>query len=323
MLQLALIGLGGWGRKLVESVQGVSPDVRFSTAIVRRTDTAAQFAQKHGLKLETDIAGTLRDPAISGFVSSGPAHLHGAHGLQVLEAGKHLLAIKPLTLTASEGRAMLSAAGQRNSILALGYNRCFYPNVIEMRRRIRAGDLGELVHAEGDFCVDRYRAIKPGAWKGDPARQPAGALADHMLYLTIDTLGPIAEVHALGFRHHSENELADTTAVMLRTQNRQSALLTAIGVTPDYYRFQIFGTGGWIELRDDAHFAFQPLKGERETLVFPSIDAERAEVEAFAAAIAGKQPFPVPAADAAHSAAVIEAMGRSALESRPVLVDQV
>lgn len=320
MRQLAIIGLGGWGRRLVDSVQGKSGDVRFATAVVARPAPAADFARAHGLRLETDLAAALSDPAIDGVVSCGPAHLHSVHSLAALEAGKPVLAIKPMALESADAARLVQVATDRRLPLALGYNRCFYPNVAEMRRRLRAGALGELVHAEGDFCVDRYRAIKPDSWKANPDHSPAGALADHMLYLTIETLGAIAEVHALAFRHHSGNDLADTTAVLLRAAGRRSALLTAIGVTADYYRFQIFGENGWIELRDDRHFAFQPLKGDRETIVFEALDAERAELEAFAAAIRGDASFPVPMADAAHGVAVLEAMGRSANEKRPVTI---
>ena len=97
-------------------------------------------------------------------------------------------------------------------------------------------------------------------------------------------------------------------------------MLTAIGVTPDYYRFLVFGTKGWAELRDARRFTFQPLGGEREELMLAPLDAERAEVEAFASAVRGEQVFPVPMADAVHGVAVLEAIGRSAIEERPVLL---
>ena len=319
MLQLAIIGLGGWGRRLVESIQGKSEGVRFSTAVVRRPERSLDFVAAHGLDLTADLAVVLADSKIDGVVSSGPAHLHAPHALAALESGKPVLAVKPMALTAKDAVVLAAAAERRKLILALGYNRCFFPNVLELRRRLQAKAFGDLLHTEGDFCVDRYRDIKSGSWKADPTHVRAGSLADHMLYLTIETLGSIEEVHALGFHHHhAGNDLADTTAVLLRTAARQSALLTAIGVTPDYYRFQVFGTKGWAELRDARHFTFQPVDGEREELHLPAVDAERAEVEAFAAAIRGEQAFPVPVADAVHGVAVLEAMGQSVIEERPV-----
>ena len=320
MKRLAIVGLGGWGRRLVESVYEKSTLVNFTTAVVRDRSTAADFAASRNLKLETDLDSVLADPSIDGVVSSGPAHLHAAHTLAALRAGKPVLAVKPMALNRHDADMLVATAAERNLLLALGYNRCFFPNVADLRKRLSTGVLGRIVHTEGDFCVDRYRQIKRQNWKANPEWSPAGSLADHMLYLTIETLGAIDEVHTLSARNYSDNELADASAVLLRTKAGQSASLTAIGVTPDYYRFQVFGEKGWIEIRDANELTFQPLSGKREVITFDQIDSERAEVEAFAAAIAGERPFPVSAAEAAHGVAVLEAMGRSAIEQRPLKV---
>ena len=320
MQRLAIIGLGAWGRRLVEAVQGISSTVKFTAAVVRRPEVAESAGEKYGLAISTDLASVLSDPAIDGVVSCGPAHLHASDSLAALEAGKPVLAVKPMALSRADADKLLEASRRTGTLLALGYNRCYFPNVMEMRRRLSHGALGTLVHAEGNFCVDRYRGIKEGSWKADPLHAPAGGLADHMLYLTIETLGHLAEAQAIGFTHHSNNALADVTAVMLRSQRRQTALLTAIGVTPDYYRFQIFGTEGWIELRDDTQLTYQPRNGTAEVVTFEPIDAERAELEGFADAIARRLPFPVSAEDAAHGVAALEAIATAARENRPVTI---
>lgn len=320
MLELAIVGLGGWGRRLVESVQGVSDSVRFARAVVTDPAKHKDFAARHGLAVGTDIAAAARDAKVAGVVSSGPAHLHAAHSMIAIEAGKPVLAVKPLALALADARALEDAAKRAGVVLCMGYNRCFFPNVAELRKRLGARALGQLLHTEGDFCVHRYGGVKRGSWKADPAHAPAGALADHMLYLTIETLGRIAAVHAIGLNQASDNDLADTTAVLLRCEANATALLTACGMTPDYYRFTVFGTEGWAEVRDADYFAFQPKGGKREEIRFPVGDTERAEVEAFADAIAGRRPFPCPADQAVHSAAVIEAMARSNETGRMVEV---
>ncbi len=320
MVELGIVGLGSWGRRLVLSVQGKSDRVHFKSAVVGRPDRAKEFAETHRISIESDYATMLRDPGIHGVVSCGPADLHAAHAIAALEAGKPVLSIKPIGSSAGEGAALLSAAKASGLLLALGYNRCFMPNVQEMRRRLKSGSLGRLLHAEGNFCTNRYGAIPAENWKADPAKVPAGSLADHMLYLVIETLGPIAEVHTLSAHDVSINPLADAAAVLLRTQGNASALLTAIGVTPDYYRFQIFGTQGWIELRGACQLTFQPLDGAPEVVTLPPNDPERTQLEAFADAVTGKSVFPVPVEDATHSAAVLAAMGRSAIERSAILV---
>lgn len=308
---LAIVGLGGWGRRIVESVQGKSERARIAAAVVARPERSADFAAKHALAIGSDYAAVLADPAIDGIISCGPAPLHAEHTSAALAAGKPVLAIKPMGQTLAQARALEAAAKASGALLALGYDRCFYPNVAEMRRRLQAGALGRILHTEGNFCVDRYGAIKPDDWKADPDQVTAGSLADLMLYLTIETLGPMREVHAMAQSDVSPNGLADVTAVLLRAASNATGLLTAIGTTPDYYRFQVFGTEGWLQIRNADQLIFQPREGERETFTLSGPPPLLSEVETFADAIAGKCVFPVPMADALHGIAVLDAMDRS------------
>jgi predicted dehydrogenase len=322
VLNVGIIGLGQWGRKLVEAVQGKSDRIRFVAAATGTPAKAAAFAGTHGLDLKPDIAALLADPSVPAVVSAGPAGLHAAHSLAGLNAGKHVLAVKPMAVRRADAEALRAAAQKSGKLLALGYNRCFYPAVGELRRRIADGDLGTVLHAEGNFCVDRYFHLKPGAdWKTDRAQVLAGALADHMLYAMIELLGRVAEVDAHGSTRALDVPITDTTAVLLRFQGGASGLLTAMGATANYERLTVFGSKGWAEVRGGSRFSFQPVEGEAKEVGFPDFDAERAELESFADAVAGAKPFPVPVDDAVHSVAVLEAISRSAAEARPVTID--
>jgi predicted dehydrogenase len=255
-------------------------------------------------------------------VSSGPAGLHAAHSLAALNAAKHVLAIKPMAVSRADAEALRDAAAKSKKLLALGYNRCFYPAVGELRRRIGDGDLGTLLHAEGNFCVDRYFKFKPGAdWKTDRNQVLAGALADHMLYAMIELFGPVGEVVAHGSTRALDTPITDTTAVLLRFRNGASGLLTAMGATATYERLTVFGSKGWAEVRGGSRFQFQPVTGQGAEVGFPDFDAERAELESFADAVAGVKPFPVPIDDAVHSVAVLDAINRAAATGKPVAID--
>jgi hypothetical protein len=54
MLELAVVGLGGWGRRIVESVQGKSDRVRFGAAVVARPERSKDFAAKHGFTVTNE-----------------------------------------------------------------------------------------------------------------------------------------------------------------------------------------------------------------------------------------------------------------------------
>jgi predicted dehydrogenase len=264
----------------------------------------------------------LTDASIDAVVSAGPAGLHAAHSLAVIEASKPVLAVKPMATKRVDAEALRAAARKHRVLLALGYNSCFFPTMAELRRRVAAGDLGTLLHMEGNFCVDRYFKLKPGAdWKTDTSQVLAGALADHPLYAMIELLGPVAEVVAHGSTRATKLPIADTTATLLRFASGASGLLTAMGATAAYNRTTVFGSKGWAEMRHREHFTFQPVEGEATAIEYPDFDAEKAELEAFAAAVTGEKPFPVPVDNAVHSVAVLEAIDRAAKTGKPVRID--
>ena len=263
----------------------------------------------------------LADNSVQAVVSSGPAGLHAAHSLAALEAGKHVLAVKPMALKRADGEALRTAAAKHGVLLALGYNRCFFPAVAEFRRRVAAGDLGTLLHMEGNFCVDRYFRLKPGGdWKTDKSQVLAGALADHPLYAMIELLGPVDEVVSHGSTRATKLPIADATATLLRFVNGASGLLTAIGATATYERTTVFGSKGWAEIRSGEEFTFQPIHGEATAIDYPASDPEKDELEAFAAAITGEKPFPVTVDHAVHSVAVLDAIDQAATTGKAVKI---
>jgi predicted dehydrogenase len=318
VINAAIIGLGGWGRRLVNSVHGKSDRIKFTTAVVRRPERVAEYAEAHEIAVGSDLDAVLADPAIDTVVVSSAAGVHASHGLEVIRAGKPVMVIKPLALKAADAVQLRDEAAERGQILALGYNRCFLPANAELRRVVAEGELGTPLHAEGNFCVDRYGSVDSDDWKADPEQTPPGALTDHMLYEMIRILGPVAEVTARAGNRAGLPTLKDTTASLLQFENGATGLLTAIGTTADLLRLQVFGTKGWAEVKGIGGFKRLGTDGEDEEKTFAKFDAERAELEAFADAIEGKAAFPMTPDQAAHSVAVLEAIRRSATDGGTV-----
>jgi predicted dehydrogenase len=320
MIQLAIIGPGAWGRRLVDAVQGKSDRVRFVAAVIPRPEKIKDFADAKNIRVTPDLGDVLTDSSVHGIVSCGPAQLHAEHSLAALKSGKPVLAVKPMSLLTSEATMLEVAARQQGVLLALGYNRCFLPHVAALREELQSGALGEVLHTEGNFCVDRYFHLRDEGWKAAPEFARPGSLADHALYLTIETLGRLVDVHAVARHDVSANRLADVVAVLARSQGGGSAFLTGIGTTAELFRFHVFGSKGWAELRGDSVFRLETTSGRKIELNLPRVDAELLEVEAFADAVAGRSKFPVPVEDAVHGVAALEAIARSAGTGRVVAI---
>ncbi len=286
--------------------------------MTRTPSKVAEFTAQHGIGLGDDYAAMLQDDAINGVVVCGPGDLHVEHATAAMEAGKHVLVIKPLALQRSEAEAMYETADKNSVFLGMGYERCFLPAIDELRRRVAAGDLGKIVHAEGNYCVDRYSKMTRQHWKANSAIAPAGALADHMLYIMIELIGPVAELQARGLHLATDLDTADTSTVALQFADGPSGLLTAIGVTPNYARVVFFGTEGWAEVRGATRFEFTPKEGEPTVIDYPAFDSLRSQLERFAAASLGEQAFPVSPEHAIAGVAAVAAMGRSIKSGGPV-----
>jgi len=76
MVRAAIVGLGRWGRSLVNSVQGKSDDIRFVLAHTRTRETAEDFCREKGIKLVDGYDQILSDPAIDAVVLATPHSLH-------------------------------------------------------------------------------------------------------------------------------------------------------------------------------------------------------------------------------------------------------
>lgn len=316
MINLAIAGLGSWGRNLVNSVQGTSEAVRFTAAVARTPAKVDDFCREQDIRLSHDLSVVLEDPAIRGVVVAGPAQLHAETAKAVLESGKHVMVVKPLALFRKDAEELRRLAEDRNLVLAMGHDRCFLPAVDELRKCVKAGDLGRIVHAEGDFCVDRYFGLSEGDWKSDDANSQPGSLADHMLYTMIELIGPVESLFVQAAHLAAPVDISDTATVSMRFASGASGTLTAIGITPVFQRLHLFGTEGWTEIRNNRRFEFRPLKGDGTVAEFPAFDALKCQLETFAAAVTGDAAYPVSPEDAVAGVAALEAMGRSALSGQ-------
>ena len=70
--------------------------------------------------------------------------LHKEHTLLAIEAGKHVLCEKPLTITLSDAQEMYAAAEEKDVMMQDGMWTRFFPAVEHARAAIEAGTIGEV-----------------------------------------------------------------------------------------------------------------------------------------------------------------------------------
>jgi predicted dehydrogenase len=332
LINAAIVGMGWWGRTLVESVQSDSDVIRFVAGTTRTLSPEVKaFADAQKLKLADSYEALLADPNVNAVVLATPHSMHAAQVIAAAKAGKHVFCEKPFALTKAHAEAAVAATTKAGVTLGLGYNRRFHPEMIKLRNRIRGGDLGTVLHVEATMTFPNALALKPEAWRAQKDETPCGGLTPmgvHAIDGMIDLCGEIATVYCQSFHQVVPVDADDTTSMLFRMKNGASGYLGTITATGPGFSFQVFGSKGWVRLEGMTHVAgasseerrtrlfgsckFQPIKGPAETWEAARLDVTRACLDAFGTAASGGAAFPISTAEMIHGAAVTEAVVRSA-----------
>lgn len=336
MIRAAIVGLGWWGRTLVNAIQGgaeASAAIRFTAGHTRTRATAEAFCAERGIALKEDLDGVLRDPAIDAVVFATPHSQHGPQVERAAAAGKPVLMEKPFTLDLKSAERAVAASARAGILLAVAYPRRFHPSMIELKTRIDDGRLGIVSHSESEQASPAGLSMAPDYWRADPKEAPAGAMTAtgvHHMDALIYLFGRIEEAYCLT-RRRVMSGLDDTTSILFGLENGMSASLYCSLVSAVSYRFAVFGSKGCAELATPEYqFRFSPVPqgprtgryaaAEPEVIDHKGFNLLRTELEGFAAAIDGARPYPITPAEILHGVAVFEAIVRSAAENRPVKV---
>jgi predicted dehydrogenase len=326
MVRAAIVGLGRWGRSLVNAVQGNSRDIQFAAACTRTRASAEEFCREKSIPLRDSYAEILSDPTIDAVVLATPHSQHAAQVMQAAAAGKHVHVQKPLTLDLPSARAAADAAKRAGVILAVGFNRRFHPSIAEIRNRLADGRLGEVMAMVGQHTTSTGQFIPADNWRAQPDEAPGGAITavgvhsiDHM----IEFGGRVRDVLCTTNRY-IPGPSDDTSSIMLRFENGATGLLFCSVATATTLTFTLFGSKGLAEVSRPnlAHFRFVPTSTVAPTgpvtappdeiLDSPAFDMLHAEMSEFGRAIAQKRPYPVPIDQVLHGMAVFDAVIRSA-----------
>jgi predicted dehydrogenase len=334
MIRAAVVGIGHWGRTVVNAVQGSSDKIRFVAAHTRSPGKVEAFCAEKGIPLYESLDAILSDPAIDAVYFATPHSEHGSQVERTAAAGKHVFMEKPFTLDRRSAAAAIEAVARAGVTLGVAYPRRFHPGMVELKSRIDSGALGTIAHCYGEQNTPAGLWMAEGSWRATQAEAPGGAmtaLGVHNVDAMIHLFGEIDEVYATSLRRAVAYDAEDTTSVMFLTKSGMSASMVCSLVTSVSYRLAVFGSKGCAELRTpNLDFHFTPIPSERpagrqvavppQITEYPGFNGLLAELEAFAGAIEGGPPYPIAPNQVLHAVAVFEAIVQSAASRQPVKV---
>lgn len=82
------------------------------------------------------------------------AHEHAKYAIGLLASGRHIMSEVLTCANLAEGVALAEAVEKSGKIYSYAENYCYFNTTWEMRRLYRRGDIGELMHGEGEYIHD-------------------------------------------------------------------------------------------------------------------------------------------------------------------------
>jgi len=319
---VAIVGFGWWGQHIAKRLANHA--TLKVAGVVEPVSDNHQGIRDLGLKAWTDLAEPLAQPEVDAVILTTPNPLHEAQITQSAAAGKHVFCEKPLGLTADSARRSVKACEDAGVHLGIGHERRFEPAMLALKAALDAGELGTVMHAEAAFSHDKLIGVPANDWRTRKEVSPAAgmtAMGIHLSDLLISFFGPIRALHAFTADRSLGWETGDVVTVQMSFEAGMTATFSAVLHTPHFIRMHVFGTDKWVEVLNDSHpdtpdGIVRVLTGESGKPVaqknYNWEDAVTSNLEAFAAAVQGRAPYPFTTEEMVHNIQVLEAIALSA-----------
>ncbi|MEI9924134.1 MAG: Gfo/Idh/MocA family oxidoreductase [Bradyrhizobium sp.] len=162
MIDCAIVGLGRWGRNLVEATRGQTR-LKITRAVETDLDHARGFCAEHHLDLTGNLQDVLDDRAIDAVLLVTPHSLHLDQVIAAAAAGKQIFCEKPLALHRDHAAACSAPAAMRAWCSRSGITAGSGRPMLALRQIVASGELGTVLHVEGTTATNtRRRSLAAG-----------------------------------------------------------------------------------------------------------------------------------------------------------------
>ena len=151
-LRAGVIGTGFIGPVHVEALRRLGVTV---TSICDVANLAQAAAERLAIpQAFSDYRNLIASPDVDVVHITTPNRFHCEMSLAALQAGKHVVCEKPLAMNTEETARIVKQVRSADRVFAVNYNVRFYPAVLQLRRLVEVGELGEIIHVNGSYMQD-------------------------------------------------------------------------------------------------------------------------------------------------------------------------
>ena len=192
ILRIAVIGCGWIGTSHARAINNIK--MCYGTEVVPELEvvidvfeeTAKDVAERYGFnRYSTDPDEAFNDPAIDIVYITTPNQLHVEQVQKAAAAGKAIFCEKPLGMDGEDAKKALDAVKKYNTTSMVGFVYTHNPAVIEARKIIESGKIGDIVAFQGRYDME-YSAdpMIPHRWRDyDTISGALGDIGAHIIAL--------------------------------------------------------------------------------------------------------------------------------------------
>ncbi len=333
-IKVGVIGTGRIGKLHLENLSVRIPSAEVVAVADIFLEEAKKIAGRFGIsKVTADYKEILSNRDVEAVVICSPTDTHARYTIEAAEAGKHIFCEKPLDLSLDKIRMVLEVIEKTGVKLMIGFNRRFDPNYAKVQQMVRDGKIGEphilkITSRDPAPPPAEYVAVSGGMFLDmtihdfDMARFVIGSEIKEVFAKTNVLIDP-----AIGKAGD-----VDTAVTILLFEN--GAIGTIDNSRQAVYgydqRLEVFGSEGMVNIDNNTHdtHSYYNKDGSHGPLPLDFfmdryIQSYANEMEAFIHAVLKDERVPVPGMDGLISVAIGLAARQSALENRPVKLDEI
>jgi len=328
MLNAAVIGLGWWGKQIVNCLDG-SDRLTVVKVMDINSNEGGDFAASKRIPFTDSYKVVLEDPGIDAVIIVTPHLLHEEQVLAAAAAGKQIFCEKPFSLTANSAKRMIEACAVKNLVVGIGHERRFEEALVEMKRMVDDGELGKLLHLEFNASYNLFAGTPASGWRQDPKQAPAGTMTALGIHQTdyIQTIaGSVETVNARMTHRSNDYPSEDILSIQFVFESGMLGYFCSIASTPFYQRMSIFGDRGWAEVREVANvdkpeptqFSWRGMDEEIHTRTYKKKDTVTMNLHEWADAVEGKGEYRFSSDQILHNVQILDAIVTSAEKQEPI-----
>ena len=154
ILKSAIIGSGFMGAAHVEALRRI-PGAEVVAIASDDYKRAREIADDYDIPNVFDNwKDAINHPQVEVVHNCTPNFLHFEINRAAIQAGKHIISEKPLTVTSQEAAQLVNLAHSKKVVTAINFNYRFYPLIQQVRQIISSGELGQIYLIHGHYLQD-------------------------------------------------------------------------------------------------------------------------------------------------------------------------